>query len=269
MTHYKRLPLETLSNARDLGGFPADGGVTRYGVFVRSEVPKALSENDIRFLLDYGVTLTVDLRGVNESNDLPSLLKDAPGVRYVLNPMYDTEAAKASDDPNNKSEPPKDVPKPEPVKPGEHSFFDIDWVPVYMDIIERGKSWVKRNFEYAAECEGCMHYHCFTGKDRTGILSALLLGVCGVATIDIISDYSLSMSCLRPFYDELPGGPYFVDNEGRPDYARGFYRTAPETMERMVEKIEEKYGTIIDYVLTCDVSHETIDKIRAKFIEKL
>lgn len=213
--------------------------------------------------------MSLDFRGANESASLPSVLKELPGHRYELCSMYDTNAAKASDDPNNKAEPPKDMPKPEPAKPGEPSFFDIDWVPVYLDITERGKDWVRRNFELAAECEGCLLYHCFTGKDRTGVFTALLLGVCGVDKIDIIADYSLSMSCLRPFYDELPGGPYFVDSEGRPDYARGFYRTAPETMERVIEYWEKTYGSITGYVRACGVSDETIRRIREKLIEKL
>ena len=263
MTHYKRLPLETLSNARDLGGFPAEGGVTRYGVFVRSEVPKALSEKDIRFLRDYGVTMSLDFRGANESASLPSTLRELPGFRYELCSMYDTEVAKASGGGEA-----KEMPKLEPAKPGEPSFFDMDWVPVYIDITEKGKAWVKRNFELAAECEGCMLYHCFTGKDRTGVFTALLLGVCGVSKIDIIADYSLSMSCLRPFYDALPGGPYFVDSEGRPDYSRGFYRTAPETMERVVEYWEQNYGSITDYVRACGVSEAVIERIREKLIEK-
>ena len=100
------------------------------------------------------------------------------------------------------------------------------------------------------------------------MVRVLLLGVCGVATIDIIADYSLSMSCLRPFYAWLPGGPHFVDSEGRPDYARGFYRTAPETMERFIEHLEKNYGGITEYVRACGVSDAIIGRIREKLIEK-
>ena len=270
MKQYKRLPLETLFNARDLGGFPADGGVTRYGVFVRTEVPKALTGNDIRFLQEYGVTMSLDLRGVKESEDLPSKLKGVPGHRYELSPMFDTEASKASPEAGNKSEkeaPPPQMPKT--VGPGEKSPFDMEWSPVYINMLERGKAWMKHNLELAAECEGAMLYHCFTGKDRTGCFTALLLGLCGVSTPDIIGDYSLSMSHLRPFYADMPGEPYFVDEEGKPDYSRGFYRTAPETMERTVNYLEKTYGSITDYVRACGVSEETIGKIREKFIEKL
>jgi protein tyrosine/serine phosphatase len=46
-------------------------------------------------------------------------------------------------------------------------------------------------------------YHCFIGKDRAGLLTALLLGACGVSDTDIMMDYSASMSCLRPKYNKM------------------------------------------------------------------
>ena len=260
MKYYKRLPLERLKNARDLGGFPADGGVTRYGVFVRSEVPKDLTEKDIQFLKDYGVTMSLDLRGKNESEELPSVLASVPGHRYELCSMYDKDAAKASE--------PKKMEPPPPVGPDETSPFDMEWSGVYVDMLERGKDWIKHLFELAAECDGCMLYHCFTGKDRTGTFTGLLLGVCGVSMPDIIGDYSLSMSYLRPFYAEMSERPYFVDKDGNPDYSRGFYRTAPETLERTMAYLEKQYGSIVGYVKACGVSDETIEKIREKLIEK-
>ncbi len=269
MVHYKRLPLEGLHNARDLGGFRAEGGVTRYGVFVRSEVPKALTEADIKFLQEYGVTTSLDLRGRQESKAPASVLAELPGHRYVLCPMEDPEAAAASAAEEKRPEPEFKPEPPKTVGPGEKSFFDIEWTMVYIDILERGKAWVKNIFEQAAACEGCLLYHCFTGKDRTGMFTALLLGVCGVSKTDIIGDYSLSMSYLRPFYRDMSEAPYFVDGEGRPDYSRGFYCTAPETIERTMEHLEEKYGSITDYVLACGVSESTVAAIREKLIEKI
>ena len=81
MANFKRLPLEGLVNARDLGGFPTkDGRVTKYGVFVRSEVPKALTENDISFLRRYGVSLSLDFRGTQEIKNLPSALSSLEDI---------------------------------------------------------------------------------------------------------------------------------------------------------------------------------------------
>ena len=88
MIKTKRLPLEGLCNARDLGGFPALGGYTRFGVYVRSEVPRDLTEKDLAFLRAYGVTTSLDLRGPKESEDTPSRLKGAAGIDYRLGDRF-------------------------------------------------------------------------------------------------------------------------------------------------------------------------------------
>ncbi len=259
MQKYKHIPLEGLVNARDLGGFPAENGmITKYGVFVRSEVPKALTENDIRFLREYGVNATVDLRGEKESDNPKNCLRDNGDFLYKLMPFFDPDAAKASD--IEEKGPPQAEDGKDP--------FDIEWLPVYISLIEDGKSWIKRVLDFFAEWEGGILFHCFTGKDRTGIISSLVLSLCGVSKYDVMSDYSLSMIMLRPFYAQLPGDPYFTDKDGRADYNRGFYRTAPETVERMLEYIDEKYGNVRNYIVSCGVSEANIEKIRTKLLEK-
>ena len=80
MVYYKRIPMETLVNTRDLGGFSAGPGkVTKYGVFIRTDCPIGISEKDKQFLLDHHVTLSVDLRGVDEVERTPSGMANVPG----------------------------------------------------------------------------------------------------------------------------------------------------------------------------------------------
>ena len=73
----RRLMTRGLYNARDLGGFPtADGNVTRFGVFVRSEAPVGLPRTDIDYLRQYGVTASMDFRSLGELEARPSDLRD-------------------------------------------------------------------------------------------------------------------------------------------------------------------------------------------------
>jgi protein-tyrosine phosphatase len=147
-------------------------------------------------------------------------------------------------------------------------FFDIDWAPVYIQILENGRDWVRRALTAAAEWEGGIHYPCYTGKDRTGIFTALLLGLCGVDALDIMWDYALSMTCLRPFYQKMDIGAIFPTDDGTPDYTRGFYRTDPQTMETMLRHLEESCGGVAGYVRGCGVSEETIASLRGKLTEE-
>lgn len=257
MLQYKRLPLEGLVNARDLGGFPTrDGRITKYGVFIRSEVPAALTQKDIDFLMDYGVDMSVDLRGKGETDELPSSLSTLDRLSYYLCPTFETEASQAS--------PSREEPHP-PEDDGK-SFWDIDWLPIYTGLIDSGKDWVRRVFELICFHEGCILYHCFTGKDRTGLLTALILGACGVEYTDIMWDYSLSMTCLRPFYMTMKTGILFTKEDGQPDFTRGFYRTSPETMEGVLAHIDAQYGGVEEYLKACGVSQEHIDALRRKLV---
>ncbi len=258
MQKYKHIPLEGLVNVRDLGGFPAENGmITKYGVFVRSEVPKALTDNDISYLRDYGIDAVVDLRGEKESDNPKNCLRENPDFTYKLMPFFDPDVARASG--AEEKGPPKAEDGRDP--------FDIEWHPVYISLLEDGKSWIKRVIDFFAEWDGGILFHCFTGKDRTGIIAAIVLSLCGVSKYDVMGDYSLSMVMLRPFYAALPGDPYFKDKDGRADYNRGFYRTAPETIERTLEHLVDKYGSVRNYVLDCGVSEANIEKLRAKLLE--
>ncbi len=250
MIKTKRLPLKGLCNARDLGGFPCEGGLTCYGAFIRSEVPHRITDEDMAFLLAYGLTTSLDLRGKLESEEPPSRLRELEGHRYFLCPMVDDTAAAGSGP-----------------RPGsELELKEIDWRPVYIGMSERGKAWVKRTLELAAEAEGCVLYHCFTGKDRTGLFTALLLGLCGVEKRDIMGDYSLSMSNLRPFYEAMPHPEGMAPT--KEDMLTGFYRTDPITMEALLDHFEQNYGGVKGYVRACGVSEATIQRIRDKLIEK-
>jgi protein-tyrosine phosphatase len=89
-------------------------------------------------------------------------------------------------------------------------------------------------------------FNCAIGKDRTGILAAMLLSTLGVAEKDIIEDYSLS----DQYMDELR---QLLNNEGKipkdvpplPDF---FWRAAPESMTLLLTTLRRDYGSIADYL---------------------
>lgn len=250
MVKYKRIPMETLVNVRDLGGWSAmDGKVVKYGIFLRTDCPIGISENDIRFLRDYGITLSIDLRGNDEVKSLPSSLNGAAGHTYIHCPLSEEHTV---------------------VQPGREPNVhegNFDLGDSYIEILETAKPWAKRVFELCADWNGGVMYHCFIGKDRVGIVTALLLGACGVSDTDIMMDYSASMSCLRPKYNAM-NTEFLPKKRGRPDYSWGYFGSVPESMEALLSHLNEKYGGVTGYLRACGVSTETLEKLQLKLLEK-
>ena len=256
MVYYKRLPLETLVNARELGGYIAGPGkVTKYGVFYRTDCPIGISEKDKQFLLDRGVTLSIDLRGTDETVSTPSGMKDVPGHTYIHCPINEEHRIIKSGDGERKGPPP-----PRELPP------DFNLGDTYVGMLEEGKPWAKKVIELLANWEGTAMFHCFIGKDRAGLIAALLLGAVGVCDTDIMMDYSASMSCLRPKFNKM-GVDRLPKKGGRPDFSAGFFGSVPETMETALCHLNEKYGGVPGYLKECGVSDETLEKLKAKFVE--
>jgi protein-tyrosine phosphatase len=255
--------LKQLYNARDLGGFPVrGGGITRYGRFIRSELPDTLTDSDKAFLKDYGVTLSLDFRATRELELSPSGLIDESWTHYSHRPLWSLEVAHGI--PESSEQKAKDAKVPRSVE-DTRRLGGIDWVAVYTIMAEDNKAWVRENFEAIADEPGCVHFHCMTGKDRTGIFAAMLLGAAGVPDNDIIADYSVSQIYLLPFYMT------YRENDaaftGDPDLSLAFYRTHPETMQGFLKHIYGKYGDMRGYLTSCGISDEVLEKVIGSFVE--
>lgn len=245
----RRLATKKLYNARDLGGYPTlDGGVTRFGVFVRSEAPVGLPEEDVSYLLAYGISASMDFRSSGERSARPSDLKTL--LPYYEKPLFN-EAAMS----------------------GGHfqKMMKLDWGEQYLAMAEGAKEWAVDVLSIAAENPGTRLYHCTTGKDRTGMLTALLLSIAGVSQDDIIADYCVSQVYMRPVYLELMElMPPLYDEEGkplRPTIDSPFFQTAPENMRTLLDHLNETYGSVEGYIRRCGVSGDTVARIRAKLTE--
>lgn len=246
MRGIRRLPLRGLYNCRDLGGFPVPGGQTKFGVFLRSEAPCLLPAEDLADLLIYGASTTIDLRGEMEREIRPSDLEHDWRFAYHALPLRHAEAA---------------IPdgQPRKFKP---------WGDEYIEMIEVNHQWVRQALELAAATRGGLLYHCTTGKDRTGILSALLLSVAGVDRTDIAGDYCISELHLLPVYEQMRGGSLVVSTKQPLVMDEGFFRTKAEYMLQLLDYLDQTYGGVLPFLTECGVSEDTLNAIRRKFIQR-
>lgn len=249
MPIYRRLPFENLKNARDLGGHPTcGGGCTVWGRFIRSELPRHLSGQDLALLRRLGVSGSVDLRGDLEVEKAPSALSQVPGISYRRCPLFDAKAAAIAGGPAPAS-------------------ADLAWGQAYVHMAEVQKPWVQKTLPLLAAAEGCTMFNCTTGKDRTGFLSALLLGLAGVDDRDIIADYCISQVYMFPIYREMEQFFPFKTPEGGLDLTNPFFRTAPENMEALLAHFSAAYGGVAGYVRACGVDAACIERLRRRLLE--
>ncbi len=176
------LAFPSLLNARDLGGYPTlDGSQTRWRSLLRSDDLAQLTPAGVQALADFGVRTVVDLRWTEEIALNPSpLATQAPQIRYV-------HASLLADNPAKWRELSRGCEKE-------------TWKCVVLEQARAELGAVLRVI--AAAPAGPLLFHCVAGKDRTGLIAALLLTLADVRPEHIASDYASSTQMLANAYLE-------------------------------------------------------------------
>ncbi len=241
--YWKHLPIPGLLNCRDLGGFAASGGMTRYGVFLRSEAPCQIGPDGISMLRDYGLTVSIDLRSPEEVAWRPSAL--AEYFHYRLFPL--SGGAETFEE--------KNLPD-----------GDFSWDKVYIKRAREHKDWIRDSITALTEADGCALFHCTTGKDRTGILTCCLLGAVGVSKEDISADYCLSQVYLQPMFRAMHSGNLTI-REKPSHFEEYVFQTPFTAMMKFCDFFEEEFGCIRNYLLDTGITEDALKKLEKKLVE--
>jgi protein-tyrosine phosphatase len=238
----RRLAWEGCLNARDLGGYPtADGGETRWGTVVRSDSLAALTEAGQAALADYGVRAIIDLRLQSEQDEQPNPYAEPGdhGIGYRNVSIIDPAAGFPPD--------------------------TITLAENYLWMLDRFRSQVAEVMAAIADApDGAVLIHCAAGKDRTGLISALLLGLVGVPAETIAADYALTAEYLRPRDEEwLEHGP--GERAEREALAARFAPTA-EVMLEVLRGLTGRYGGVEQYLADAGVGPEHVARLRDRLL---
>lgn len=226
-----RLPLEGADNTRDLGGYVGENSkVGKFGVFLRSNSLCFLTQNDNEYLKNYGVTTIIDLRSKETSNEKVDNIDKSVFKFYNIPLLTDKFNENLALEKEN-------------FKMGEG----------YKLILEN-KMAIKEIFEVLAKTEGGCLFHCTAGKDRTGIVSMLILGLCDVCRKDIIANYEVTFTYVPMLIDEHKVNKNLI-------------LSLPEYIETAIDFIEEKYGTYYEYLKDCVLSDEVLNRIKEKYLQ--
>jgi protein-tyrosine phosphatase len=239
----RRLEWEGCLNARDLGGYATqDGRETRWGTVVRSDSPAALTDTGRAALADYGVRAIVDLRLPAELADDPNPFAEPGdhGIAYTNVSIIDPAAG-----------------------------FPPDTVTLaenYLWSLERFSGLIAQAVEAVARApEGAVLIHCAAGKDRTGLISALLLGLAGVPAETIAADYAMTAELLWPREQAWLAG---LPPEERAERAAMMARYAPtaEVMLAVLAGLTERFGGVEPYLLAAGVERDDLDRLRDRLV---
>ena len=130
--------------------------------YIRSDAPLCLTEEEIQWLLDNHITTLVDLRSAQELEHKPCPLQDVAGFTY-----YHIPVTGGGDTPKSR----------------EHLY------EVYRGMVDAQMDAILETILNAASN---VMYFCTAGKDRTGVVSALLLKRLGISEEVIVEDYMKS-----------------------------------------------------------------------------
>jgi protein-tyrosine phosphatase len=230
------LQFPDLLNARELGGYPTrDGGQTRWRSLLRADDLVRLTPEGLRALSDYGVHTVIDLRWPSEIAGSPN-----PCARESQRLRYHQVSLLADDEQQWMA------------LTGEYN--KETWKCAVLD---HTRPRLKQVLEIIAAAEyGPVLFHCVAGKDRTGLIAALLLALADVVPEAIAYDYAASTAQLIDAY--LLRYPQLQRDE-----IVEAVRCPEEGVHNMLAYLAE-YGGVRGFLAEIGLAEATIARLRAR-----
>lgn len=225
------LRLPGMVNARSLEGVWTPRGPIQPGRLFRADAPGAYARMGElgAALTALGVVRIVDLRTEDEAAELPRL---DGGPEVVRVGAHDPDAPSHGRRPS--------------------------WADVYLDHLADNPVAMARAVRAVVEApEGGVLVHCWAGKDRTGMLVGLLLGLVGARAEDIAADYARTGANLAAYTELLLGD---VTGEER-DQARADLETPAATMLGFLSGLEQRYGGVRGYARWVGLADAEVDAL--------
>jgi protein tyrosine/serine phosphatase len=246
----RKLALEGCGNFRDLGGYEAlDGATIRWRRLFRSDSLTWLTAGDLATLAELGLDLRTgfDLRTHDELAVMsPGPLFDG-GAQHRHLPFIPSFG--------------DDMEKMRTIAFARGEVAGAE----YLGLLEHSQDCFREIFSALAGEESYpAAYFCSAGKDRTGMVSAVLLRVLGVADEQIIDDYALSgppdierlrsrMAALGRAFDET------IDRKKLAAHA--------DTMHHFLQAFDGRYGSVETFLAGCGVASGVIERVREHLLE--
>jgi protein-tyrosine phosphatase len=241
----RRVDVDGCNNFRDLGGYPtAEGGRLRWRVLFRADGLHHLTHGGVETLRDeLRVRDVVDLRSSGEiALDGRGLLAEEQ-IRFHHLPFFDGEIT-----PEQRQQ------------ADDFTLGDRYWM-----MLRFAAEPIARVVETLAAADAAAVFHCAAGKDRTGVLSAVILGSLGVPDEVIAADYAATREGLDAVIERL------MQSEGYREIFAALpedtLHAEPETMFSLLERVRGEYGSMRDYLREAGAGDEAVERLAARLLE--
>jgi protein-tyrosine phosphatase len=229
----RRIEFAGCFNFRDLGGYATrDGHWVRPQRLYRADGPHALTTDDAVKLRTLELATVIDLRTAQEVRERGCYVTELTDVIEYHLPLTDV------------------LPDPDELE----RWTDPQFVAgEYRRMLDRGADTIAEALAILTDPSAYpAMFHCSAGKDRTGVLSGVLLGVLGVPDETIIADYALSGAAMERliehYKDTLPDADARLSR-----LAPAIVAAHPEAMTAFLEGLRRDYGSSDDYTTALGV----------------
>lgn len=243
----RRLALDSVHNARDLGGLTgANGRRVRDGKLFRSGNPARASAADIEFLDGLALQAVIDFRA--DSEKAQDEAHFGKRFTWIASPVLDGNMSMAVLLPR--------------LRDSTQAAVSAMMVDIYRDFPSRYQAPFGSFLQTAATGKTLL-FHCTAGKDRTGFASLLLLSALGVSQDDIVANYLESNHWNARFFQQILAKS--AERGVRDDVMMPLLEVAPAYLEASVQAIDQAFGGMDRYLR--DVLHVDVDVLRAHYLE--
>lgn len=251
------LPVAGAINLRDLGGYVGlNGRSLRWGRVYRSGMLHQLSPDGWQTVADLGLRWLCDLRSETEVAQNPTMLPEETAVSRLPRPVQSPDSR---------------IRQLYTVWRHRHRLDQILFQIYTRVMLDSNAAIIGDILRHLADPNNLPFlYHCTAGKDRTGVVTAVLLGLLGVDDDTIIADYSLTNAHYDQFYATLNQDVQRMSSLGFSEQQlHPIFLALPQLMADTLAYLRQQYGSIEQYVRQqAGLDEQTVAQIRENLLER-